>query len=144
MKNNPIALVFVAAFVVSSTVACDSVRSPIPPSGPGSTNGSTESFILRGTVVSDTESGSTPLVGVTVTVSNGTVTYELVTDSSGTFECGGLTEGQWVVRISQPDGDFEETVMVSSDISPTFLLKDDDLTVLLSVSKVRRTVPRVR
>jgi hypothetical protein len=132
MKNNPIALVFVAAFVVSSTVACDSVRSPIPPSGPGSTNGSTESFILRGTVVSDTESGSTPLVG------------ELVTDSSGTFECGGLTEGQWVVRISQPDGDFEETVMVSSDISPTFLLKDDDLTVLLSVSKVRRTVPRVR
>jgi hypothetical protein len=142
MKNHSIALILAVGLVASSSVACDSPKSATGPSDLPSANGSSDSFVLSGTVTSG-DGGAEPVAGAAVTAFNGTVTRQVVTNAAGAFEFQGLNTGRWIVRVTRPDqGALEQIVALSTDIYPTFLVEGDGLTVLFSVLKSGRAIPR--
>src|SRR5262249_25780641 len=93
-------IVLTILVAATSLTACSSSHASAPTApAPVVTPGA--SYVLTGTVSTNTDAGTRPLDDVSIELSNGTVGRSAVSDQDGRFEIDGLSAGTWTISLSK-------------------------------------------
>ena len=108
----------------TSLAACSRASAPTAPGAFVSPGGS---YVLTGTVSTNTDSGAQPLDGVAIELSKGNLRRQAVTDQDGRFEIDGLSAATWTIALRKSGYTAQaQSVEIAGDTSVDFALAPSD------------------